>query len=54
MKTFVHEVLRRSQTSGNILQTALCYLEPIHSKVPEILQQEKMGIRAYYQPDSLI
>ena len=54
MKTFVHEVLRRSRTSGNILQTALCYLEAIRSKVPEILQQERMGIRAHYQPDTLI
>ena len=54
MKTFVHEVLRRSRTSGNILQAALCYLEAIRSKVPEILQQERMGIRAHYQPDTLI
>ncbi|KAH9949555.1 hypothetical protein B0H21DRAFT_727384 [Amylocystis lapponica] len=27
MKTFVHEVLRRSRTSTGVLQTALCYLE---------------------------
>ena len=54
MKTFVHEVLKRSRTSGNILQAALCYLEAIRSKVPEILQQERMGIRAHYQPDTLI
>jgi hypothetical protein len=54
MKAFVHEVLRRSGTSGHILQAALCYLKVIRSKVPEILQQERMGIRAHYQPDTLI
>ncbi|KJA20741.1 hypothetical protein HYPSUDRAFT_55896 [Hypholoma sublateritium FD-334 SS-4] len=54
MKTFVHEVLKRSRTSGSILQAALCYLEAIRSKVPEILQQEKMGIRAHYQPETKI
>ncbi len=54
MKTFVHEVLKRSRTSGSILQAALCYLEAIREKVPEILQQEKMGIRAHYQPETKI
>jgi hypothetical protein len=54
MKTFVHEVLKRSRTSGSILQAALCYLEAIRPKVPEILQQEKMGIRAHYQPETKI
>ncbi|KAJ7066216.1 hypothetical protein C8F01DRAFT_1122637 [Mycena amicta] len=33
MKGFVHEVLRRSHTSGSVLQTALCYLEAIHPQV---------------------
>ncbi|KAG1874827.1 hypothetical protein F4604DRAFT_1924947 [Suillus subluteus] len=32
MKGFVHEVLRRSRTSGSVLQTALCYLEAIRAK----------------------
>lgn len=41
IKGFVHEVLRRSRTSTGVLQTALCYLEAIRSKVPEILQKEK-------------
>ncbi len=55
MKTFVHEVLKRSRTSGSILRAALCYLEAIREKVPEILQREKMGIRAhYYQPETKI
>ncbi len=54
MKTFVHEVLKRSRTSGSILQAALCYLEAIRKKVPEILQQEKMGIQAHYQPETKI
>jgi hypothetical protein len=33
IKGFVHE----------ILQVALCYLEAIHSKVPDLIQKEKMG-----------
>jgi len=41
-------------TSGNILKTALCYLEAVRPKVPEVLHDEKMGIRAYYQPESTI
>ncbi|KAH9485177.1 G1/S-specific cyclin pas1 [Psilocybe cubensis] len=54
LKSFVHEVLRRSRTSGNVLQTALCYLEAIRPKVPQILQEENIGIRSYYQPESCI
>ena len=44
IKSFVHEVLRRSRTSGQVLQTALCYLEAIRAKVPELVQQEKSGL----------
>ena len=40
IRGFVHEVLRRSRTSTGVLQTALCYLEAVRSKVPGILQQE--------------
>jgi hypothetical protein len=54
MKTFVHEVLKCSRTSGNILQIALCHLEAIRIKVLEILQQERVRIRAHYQPNTLI
>ena len=43
IKGFVHEVLRRSRTSGSVLQTALCYLEAIRAKVPELVQKEKSG-----------
>ncbi|KIJ67950.1 hypothetical protein HYDPIDRAFT_107495 [Hydnomerulius pinastri MD-312] len=43
MKGFVHEVLRRSRTSGSVLQTALCYLEAIRAKVPELVRREKQG-----------
>jgi len=45
LKIFVHEVLKRSQTSGSILQTALCYLEAVCSKIPDISHDEKHGIR---------
>ena len=43
MRGFVHEVLRRSRTSGSVLQTALCYLEAIRSKVPDLVQKEKQA-----------
>ncbi|ESK96589.1 g1 s-specific cyclin [Moniliophthora roreri MCA 2997] len=43
IKGFVHEVLRRSRTSGTVLQTALCYLEAIRPKIPELVRQEKAG-----------
>jgi len=45
MRSFVHEVLRRSRTSGVVLQTALCYLEAIRSKVPDLVKEEKAGFR---------
>ncbi|KAE9411244.1 hypothetical protein BT96DRAFT_983016 [Gymnopus androsaceus JB14] len=38
MKGFVHEVLRRSRTSGSVLQTALCYLEAIRPRISELIQ----------------
>ena len=41
IKGFVHEVLRRSRTSTGVLQTALCYLEAVRSKVPELLRTER-------------
>ncbi|KAF9049947.1 hypothetical protein BJ165DRAFT_965957 [Panaeolus papilionaceus] len=54
IRSFVHEVLKRSRTSGSILQAALCYLEAIRTKVPEILEQERNGIRAQFEPESRI
>lgn len=51
IKGFVHEVLRRSRTSGCVLQTALCYLEAIRSKVPELAQQERSGSAAKVEPE---
>lgn len=39
MKAFVHEVLRRSRTSTGVLQTALCYLEAVKVKVPDLQMQ---------------
>jgi PHO85 cyclin-5 len=43
IKGFVHEVLRRSRTSGCVLQTALCYLKAIHPKVNRLVELEKAG-----------
>ena len=43
IKGFVHEVLHRSHISGSMFQTALCYLEAILAKVPELVQKEKNG-----------
>jgi hypothetical protein len=40
---FVHEVLRRSRTSGSILQIVLCYLEAIRLKVPELVERQRAG-----------
>jgi hypothetical protein len=54
LKTFVHEVLKRSRMSGSIMQTALCYLEAVRSKVPEILRDENLGVRSYFMPESVI
>ncbi|EIW83131.1 hypothetical protein CONPUDRAFT_143136 [Coniophora puteana RWD-64-598 SS2] len=51
MKTFVHEVLRRSRTSGTVLQTALCYIEAIRSKVPELVRQEQSGQGVRGEPE---
>lgn len=42
IKGFVHEVIRRSRTSGCVLQTALCYLEAIRPKISD-LQKERLG-----------
>ncbi|KAJ7772594.1 hypothetical protein DFH07DRAFT_953059 [Mycena maculata] len=52
IKGFVHEVLRRSRTSGSVLQTALCYLEAIRPKVPELIQKEQSGEGARGEPDA--
>ena len=41
IRGFVHEVLRRSRTSTSVLQTALCYLEAVRSKVPDQIAREK-------------
>ena len=43
LKTFVHEVLRRSRTSCSVLQTALCYIEALRPKIPELVHQEQAG-----------
>jgi len=54
LKNFVHEVLKRSRTSGSILQTALCYLEAVRPNIPDILRDEKMGIRSHFMPETAI
>jgi len=51
IKGFTHEVFRRSCTSGNVLPTALCYLEAIHAKIPELVEKEKRGVRIQGEPD---
>ena len=43
MRSFVQEVLRRSRTSGSVLQTALCYVEAIRAKIPELICRDKAG-----------
>lgn len=51
IKGFVHEVLRRSRTSGTVLQIALCYLEAIRPKVPQLVEKEKIGDGVQGEPD---
>jgi hypothetical protein len=34
-------LLASSRTSGNVFQTASCYLEAIRPKVPELVRQEE-------------
>ena len=51
IKGFVHEVLRHLQTSGCVFQTALCYLEAIRSKVPQLVEKEKAGHGVQGEPD---
>ncbi|KAF8894059.1 hypothetical protein BD779DRAFT_1754040 [Infundibulicybe gibba] len=51
LRGFVHEVLRRSRTSGSVLQTALCYLEAIRPKVPELVRIQKSGHGVQMEPD---
>ncbi|KAH7888541.1 hypothetical protein F5I97DRAFT_1949872 [Phlebopus sp. FC_14] len=53
MRCFVHEVLRRSRTSGSVLQTALCYLEAIRAKVPELARREKQGFGTFSDSESV-
>jgi len=38
------------KTSGTILQTALCYLEAIQSKVPKLLSLERQGLGVKGEP----
>jgi hypothetical protein len=43
LKTFVHEVLHQSQAFCSVLQTALCYLEALRLKIPELVHPERSG-----------
>jgi len=36
------------------MQMALCYLEAVRPKVPDILHDQKLGVRAYFMPESAI
>lgn len=41
IKHFVREILKRSKTKSVVLQTALCYIEAVRAKVPELVRREK-------------
>ncbi len=43
VRAFIQEVLKRSKTTGSVLQTALCYLEAIRPQVVELVELEKTG-----------
>ncbi|KAI5123700.1 hypothetical protein M0805_001726 [Coniferiporia weirii] len=51
IKTFVHEVLRRSRTTCSVLQSALCYIEAVRTKVPELIEREKQGLGVRGEPE---
>jgi hypothetical protein len=51
IKGFVHEVLRRSRTSGYVLQTALCYIEALRPKISELIRKEKAGETRWKEPE---
>lgn len=46
LRNYVHEVLRRSRTSGGVLQTALCYLDAVRPRLDEVIDLEKRGFGA--------
>lgn len=50
IRTFVQEVLRRSRTTCSVLQSALCYIEAVRGKVPELVENEKRGLGARGEP----
>lgn len=52
IRGFVHEVLRRSRTSGCVLQTALCYLEAIRPKIAEYAHLERIGKGTNGEPET--
>ena len=51
IKGFVHEVLRRSRTSGYVLQTALCYIEALRPKISELIRKEKADETRWKEPE---
>lgn len=53
LRGFVHEVLRRSRTSGCVLQTALCYLEAIRPKISELAHLERIGKGTNGEPETV-
>ena len=53
LKSFVRS-LKQPRTYGSVMQTALCYLGAIRPQVPEILCDQKCGIRSYFLPESVI
>jgi PHO85 cyclin-5 len=53
VRGFVHAVLKRSRTSGGVLQIALCYLEAIRPKLAELIRQENEGTGVRGDPQAL-
>lgn len=45
LRSFVTEVVRRSKTSGCVLQAATCYLEGLKAQIPELMRKEALGVR---------
>lgn len=52
LKHFVKEVLYRSRTTRPVLESALCYIEAVRKKIPELVKKEEQGLGVWGEPVS--
>lgn len=51
LKHFVKEVLYRSRTTRPVLESALCYIEAVRKKIPDLVEKEKQGLGVWGEPE---